>query len=64
MANDTYIFGRGYISSTRLNLQHFLWKGTFDCDVHPTIPLEIDDAFIADVGTGTGCVFWDAECLL
>ncbi|KAL8706876.1 MAG: hypothetical protein Q9201_000145 [Fulgogasparrea decipioides] len=53
MPDDTYIFGRGYLTATRLNLQHFLWKETLDYILHPSVPVGENEAAIADVGTGT-----------
>ncbi|KAK0507180.1 hypothetical protein JMJ35_010218 [Cladonia borealis] len=58
MANSTYIFGRGYLSATRLNLQHFLWKENLGNDSHPNIPMEHHNTKIADVGTGTGYIWF------
>ncbi|KAL9119521.1 MAG: hypothetical protein Q9187_003926 [Circinaria calcarea] len=59
MGEDQYALDRGYIPATRLNLQHFLWRETFDYNLHPGIPVTQDSVRIADVGTGTGIFLLD-----
>lgn len=52
---DGYCLGRSFSSSTRLNLQHYLWKDAVGYNIHPDIPVQNSKDFkIADVGTGTG----------
>ncbi|KAH7311417.1 S-adenosyl-L-methionine-dependent methyltransferase [Stachybotrys elegans] len=48
-----YVLGRDYLSSARLNLQHYLWVEELGYHVHPSIPLK-PGAKVADVATGTG----------
>ena len=56
---DTYPLARGVIDSVRLNLCHFIWKKSFPWVVHPSVSLEDrPDLRIADVGCGTGLVFY------
>ncbi|KAL2047855.1 hypothetical protein ABVK25_011264 [Lepraria finkii] len=45
---------RAYVSTARLNLQHYLWKDQTGYLLHPDIPLSNTALKIADVGTGTG----------
>lgn len=49
---DSYILGRSYASSSRLNLSHFLWKQVLGFNIHPRVPT-IGYRRIADVATGT-----------
>ncbi|KAL2042758.1 hypothetical protein N7G274_004517 [Stereocaulon virgatum] len=52
---DGYYLGRDYVSSSRLNLMHYLWKDVLGYSIHPDIPVQDSEDFrIADVGTGTG----------
>ena len=53
-ASDPYRLGRDVIASTRLNLQHYIWKENIGYLLHPSIKLSGDNISIADVGTGTG----------
>lgn len=53
-ARDPYRLNRDVLASTRLNLQHYIWKEALGCILHPSIKLSGSDIRIADVGTGTG----------
>ncbi|PYI02180.1 S-adenosyl-L-methionine-dependent methyltransferase, partial [Aspergillus sclerotiicarbonarius CBS 121057] len=53
-SSDPYRLGRDVIASTRLNLQHYIWKENIGYLLHPSIQLSGDNISIADVGTGTG----------
>lgn len=47
---------------SRLNYQHSLWKQGIGFLVHPEIPVgDIHDLRIADIGSGTWCVFFRSE---
>ena len=45
------------ITLARVNLQHFLFKESFDYNLHPDIPVDKPDLKIADIGTGTGYAY-------
>ena len=50
-----YLAGSGNNSrTTRLNLQHYLWKDEVGYLLHPSIPLDVEDLSVADIGVGTG----------
>ncbi|THD00355.1 hypothetical protein EYZ11_000248 [Aspergillus tanneri] len=53
---DAYPLRRNYLSSMRLNAQHYLWKDTVGSNLHPGIPVPKygEGIRIADIGTGTG----------
>jgi hypothetical protein len=51
---DPYRLNRDLVASTRLNLQHYIWKESMEYVLHPSISLPDSDVFIADIGTGTG----------
>ncbi|KAI9036026.1 class I SAM-dependent methyltransferase [Aspergillus affinis] len=53
---DGYTLRRNYMSSMRLNAQHYLWKDAVGSNLHPAIPVpnKGKDVRIADIGTGTG----------
>ncbi|KAH8666740.1 hypothetical protein BX600DRAFT_462429 [Xylariales sp. PMI_506] len=62
---DDYVLGRGYAASTRLNLQHYLWREAQGFLVHPWVREELHKKAqsakggsqtleIADLATGTG----------
>ncbi|KAJ5834674.1 S-adenosyl-L-methionine-dependent methyltransferase [Penicillium robsamsonii] len=53
-ATDPYRLNRDVQASTRLNLQHYIWKESMGYILHPSISLPNSDVFIADIGTGTG----------
>ncbi|KAJ5124451.1 S-adenosyl-L-methionine-dependent methyltransferase [Penicillium bovifimosum] len=53
-ASDPYRLNRDVLASTRLNLQHYIWKESMGYVLHPSIKLPDSDVFIADIGTGTG----------
>lgn len=59
-STDPYRLGRDVIASTRLNLQHYIWKESIGYLLHPSIRFpdasSNSDISIADVGTGTGSV--------
>ena len=38
----------------RLNLQHYLWKDEVGYLLHPSIPLDVENLSVADIGVGTG----------
>ena len=53
--SDTYILGRDYVATVRLNSQHAIWTDMFGL-LHPSIPVTSNDPqglSIIDVGTGT-----------
>lgn len=60
-STDPYRLGRDVIASTRLNLQHYIWKENIGYLLHPSIRFpnasSNSDISIADVGTGTGYAF-------
>lgn len=47
-----YMLGRGHAAACRLNFQFYLWKESFQFNIHPSIPIP-SDPVIADIGTGT-----------
>jgi hypothetical protein len=53
-ATDPYRLNRDVLASTRLNLQHYIWKESMGYILHPSIKLPSPGIAIADVGTGTG----------
>lgn len=53
-AADPYRLNRDVLASTRLNLQHYIWKESMGYILHPSIKLPDSNVSIADVGTGTG----------
>lgn len=53
-AADPYRLNRDVLASTRLNLQHYIWKESMGYIIHPSISLLNSNVFIADIGTGTG----------
>ncbi|KAL9615980.1 MAG: hypothetical protein Q9160_009104 [Pyrenula sp. 1 TL-2023] len=56
---DGYVLSRGYLPSSRLNLQYYLWQNTVGYHLHPSVPQERPDLKIAEVATGTG--LWLSE---
>ncbi|KAI0109482.1 hypothetical protein GGR51DRAFT_558173 [Nemania sp. FL0031] len=69
--SDGYRLGRSYLSASRLNLQHFLWKDAQSFLLHPVIqaklrqrqesrqPENTDSISIVDLATGTGIWLFD-----
>lgn len=55
-ATDPYRLNRDVAASTRLSLQHYIWKENMGYILHPSIDVSRPNLSIADVGTGTGCV--------
>lgn len=53
-STDAYRLNRDVLASTRLNMQHYIWKEAIGCILHPSIQLSGPNISIADVGTGTG----------
>ncbi|PKX88641.1 class I SAM-dependent methyltransferase [Aspergillus novofumigatus IBT 16806] len=53
-ASDPYRLNRNVAASTRLSLQHYIWKENMGYLLHPSIDVSRPDLAIADVGTGTG----------
>lgn len=53
-ASDPYRLNRDVAASTRLSLQHYIWKENMGYLLHPAIDVSRPDLTIADVGTGTG----------
>ncbi|EAW21020.1 class I SAM-dependent methyltransferase [Aspergillus fischeri NRRL 181] len=53
-ASDPYRLNRNIAASTRLSLQHYIWKENMGYLLHPSIDVSRPDLAIADVGTGTG----------
>ncbi|GAQ03970.1 hypothetical protein ALT_1291 [Aspergillus lentulus] len=53
-ASDPYRLNRNVAASTRLSLQHYIWKENMGYLLHPCIDVSRPDLAIADVGTGTG----------
>ncbi|KAL5363156.1 S-adenosyl-L-methionine-dependent methyltransferase [Aspergillus floccosus] len=53
-ASDPYRLNRDVAASTRLSLQHYIWKENMGYLLHPAIDVSRPDLAIADVGTGTG----------
>ncbi|KAL9093646.1 MAG: hypothetical protein Q9159_000175 [Coniocarpon cinnabarinum] len=54
-SSDGYVLSRNYAATSRLNLQHFLWRETFGYLLHPSLKVkEAESLRIADVGSGTG----------
>lgn len=51
---STYDISRGYTASTRLALQHYLWKDILGFNLHPRVPKPSTNSCIADIATGTG----------
>jgi SAM-dependent methyltransferase len=48
-----YMLDRNYAAASRLNFQFYLWKESLQFNIHPSIPVPVDNARIADVATGT-----------
>ncbi|KAJ8129770.1 hypothetical protein O1611_g3860 [Lasiodiplodia mahajangana] len=69
--SDGYRLGRSYLSASRLNLQHFMWKDAQGFLLHPVIQAYLhqkrdsgqtenkDSISIADLATGTGIWLFD-----
>ncbi|KAI0875226.1 hypothetical protein GGS24DRAFT_515798 [Hypoxylon argillaceum] len=66
--SDGYRLGRSYLSASRLNLQHFLYKDAQGFLLHPVIQAELrkkqateseESLSIADLATGTGLWIFD-----
>lgn len=55
-----YMLGRGYAAACRLNFQFYLWKESFQFNIHPSIPIPSAPA-IADIGTGTSIWLLDVS---
>ncbi|GIJ88134.1 hypothetical protein Asppvi_007051 [Aspergillus pseudoviridinutans] len=53
-ASDPYRLNRNVAASTRLSLQHYIWKENMGYLLHPSIAVSRPDLAIADVGAGTG----------
>ena len=52
---DTYGLTRDAKESSRLNMQHAVWRQNMGFLLHPRVAKNLpDDARIGDVGTGTG----------
>lgn len=51
---DNYILSRGFGANTRQNLQHYLWKDGIGYLLHPSIPTDVEDLRVAEIGVGTG----------
>lgn len=54
---DSYRLKRDIAATTRLNLQHYIWKENIGYLIHPSVDVSNPNLSIADVGTGTGYVF-------
>ncbi|KAI1475583.1 S-adenosyl-L-methionine-dependent methyltransferase [Daldinia eschscholtzii] len=63
MEHEAYVLGRNFSANARLNLQYYLWKdGGFS--LHPSIPANIENLRVAEIGVGTGIWLVDlARCL-
>lgn len=48
--------GDSILRPNSINLQHYIWIQLFGYHLHPSIPTDISQARVADVGTGTGFV--------
>ncbi|KAI1170461.1 hypothetical protein F4777DRAFT_569009 [Nemania sp. FL0916] len=69
--SERYRLGRTYAASSRLNLQHFLWKNAQGFLLHPVIQAQLRDRheqssnsgdnpfYLADLATGTGIWLFD-----
>ncbi|KAL9060919.1 MAG: hypothetical protein Q9162_000363 [Coniocarpon cinnabarinum] len=54
-SSDGYVLSRNYAATSRLNLQHFLWRETFGYLLHPSLKVkEAESLRIADVGSEPG----------
>ena len=54
-AADTYGLTRDAKESSRLNMQHVVWRQNLGFLLHPRVANDLpDNARIGDVGTGTG----------
>lgn len=53
---DSYRLKRDITATTRLNLQHYIWKENIGYLIHPSVDFSSPTLTIADVGTGTGHV--------
>ncbi|KAH8901368.1 S-adenosyl-L-methionine-dependent methyltransferase [Thozetella sp. PMI_491] len=63
MDKEDYFLGRGFSANTRLNLQYFLWKDQ-GYSLHPSIPTDVENLRVAEIGVGTGIWLVDlARCL-
>lgn len=60
-ATDPYRLNRDVAASTRLGLQHYIWKESMGYNIHPSIDLSSPNLAIADVGTGTGIWLHDVH---
>jgi hypothetical protein len=54
--SDPYRLNRDVLASSRLSLQHYIWKETMGYILHPSIDTSNENIRIADIGTGTGYV--------
>jgi SAM-dependent methyltransferase len=50
--NTGYMLERGYLATSRLNFQFYLWKGALGFNIDPSLPVNADSV-IADVAAGT-----------
>ncbi|KAI1128253.1 hypothetical protein F5Y10DRAFT_240890 [Nemania abortiva] len=69
--SDGYRLGRSYLSASRLNLQHFMWKDAQGFLLHPTVQSALrrrqesgqnenkESISVADLATGTGIWLFD-----
>ena len=57
---DSYVLGRNYQASSRLNYQFYLWKETLQFALHPSVKISDESPRIADVATGTAIWLTDA----
>ncbi|PYH93130.1 UMTA methyltransferase family protein [Aspergillus ellipticus CBS 707.79] len=57
-----YALSNNHRASSRLNLQHYLWRESFRFNIHPSIPLpSTHPATIADIATGTALWLLDVS---
>ncbi|KAJ2985775.1 hypothetical protein NUW58_g5352 [Xylaria curta] len=60
-SKDNYVFTRDVLDNTRLNLMHTLWTRSSGYVIHPTIPTDNPELYVADVGAGTGAWICDVS---
>ncbi|KAI1127675.1 UMTA methyltransferase family protein [Nemania abortiva] len=60
-SKDNYVFTRDVLDNARLNLMHSLWTRSSGYVIHPRIPTDNAEIYVADVGAGTGAWLCDVS---
>ncbi|KAI1199431.1 UMTA methyltransferase family protein [Nemania serpens] len=60
-SKDDYVFTRDVLDNSRLNLMHSLWARSSRYVIHPSIPTNNPELYVAGVGAGTGAWLCDVS---